>query len=491
MKYGNYFISKFFILTLSFSLLIPACSVNPVTGKKEVMLMSEAQEISMGKAYDPQVVASFGLYEDEKMQAFINEKGKEMGAISHRSHLNYEFKILDSPVVNAFAVPGGYVYFTRGIMAHFNNEAEFAGVLGHEIGHVTARHSAKQQSTQTLAQLGLIVGVIASKDIARYAGLAQESLGLLFLKFGRDDESQSDQLGVEYSTKIGYDAHEMANFFNTLDRMRGGSEAEQIPTFLSTHPDPADRQFKVAQAADKWQAGKPKSQFKINRDQYLKMIDGIVYGEDPRQGYVADNMFFHPELLFEFPIPDGWKTMNSPQQFQMAPDNGKAIMVLRLAEGQDLALAADKFLTENELVVVEKQSTKINGLDVIKTVADQPAGTDQSGNPTDALRFKTYFILYNDLIYQFMGLTRLNDYSIYERYFNNSLNSFKRLNDPNRINVKPDRIVIKTVNKTATLRETMLSFSMPQDRLDELSLINGMMLDDTVQKGSLIKIISK
>ncbi len=318
MNKGIFRIINYFILSISFLIIAESCSVNPVTGKKEVILMSEAQEISMGKAYDPQVVASFGLYEDEKMQTFINEKGKEMGAISHRPQLNYEFKILDSPVVNAFAVPGGYVYFTRGIMAHFNNEAEFAGVLGHEIGHVTARHSAKQQSNQTLAQLGLIVGVIASKEIAKYAGLAQESLGLLFLKFGRDDESQSDQLGVEYSTKIGYDAHEMANFFNTLKRMRAGSDSDPIPTFLSTHPDPTDRYQKVEEAATKWQAGKPQSNFKVNRDQYLRMIDGLIYGEDPRQGYVADNKFFHPGI--EIRISGSFRMEN--YEFSSAISNG-------------------------------------------------------------------------------------------------------------------------------------------------------------------------
>src|SRR5690606_2094200 len=132
--------------------------------------------------------------------------------------------------------------------------------------------------------------------------LAQESLGLLFLKFGRDDESQSDQLGVEYSTKIGYDAHQMANFFNTLHRVSVESGAGQIPTFLSTHPDPIDREVKVNQEATKWQAGTPSSEFKVNRNEYLRRIDGLVYGDDPRQGYVADNKFFHPELKFEFPV---------------------------------------------------------------------------------------------------------------------------------------------------------------------------------------------
>ncbi|WP_311136588.1 M48 family metalloprotease [Hymenobacter cellulosilyticus] len=137
-------------------LLASACSTNPVTGKKEVMLVSKGQELAMGQQSDPAVTAQFGLYPDQKLQNFINEKGKAMGAISHRSDLTYQFRVVDSPVINAFAIPGGYVYFTRGIMAHFNNEAQFAGVLGHEIGHVTARHSAKQQTNAIIGQVGLM-----------------------------------------------------------------------------------------------------------------------------------------------------------------------------------------------------------------------------------------------------------------------------------------------------------------------------------------------
>jgi predicted Zn-dependent protease len=143
--------------------------------------------------------------------AYINEKGKQMGAISHKPNLPFEFKILDSPVVNAFAVPGGYVYFTRGIMAHFNNEAEFAGVLGHEIGHVTARHTAQQQSKQILAQVGMVVGIVVSDVFRQFADLASNGLGLLFLKFSRNHESEADKLGVYYSTDIGYNAFEMAH----------------------------------------------------------------------------------------------------------------------------------------------------------------------------------------------------------------------------------------------------------------------------------------
>src|SRR6476469_8706381 len=137
-------------------LLIDACAVNPVTGKKQIVLMSEAQEVAMGQEADPQIIAQYGLYEDKGLQDFINQKGKAMAAISHRPGLNYQFRIVDSEVINAFAVPGGYVYFTRGILAHFNNEAQFTGVLGHEIGHVTARHSAKQQTNAIIGQVGLL-----------------------------------------------------------------------------------------------------------------------------------------------------------------------------------------------------------------------------------------------------------------------------------------------------------------------------------------------
>ena len=258
-----------FILIL---LLADSCAKNPVTGKRDLMLMSESQEIAMGKQSDPDIIKFFGLYSDKNLQKFIDDKGQQMAAISHRKNLKYEFKIVDSPVVNAFAIPGGYVYFTRGIMAHFNNEAEFAGVLGHEIGHITARHSAKQYSNAMAAQIGLTAGVILSPEFAQYADLAQSGIGLLFLKFGRDAESQSDKLGVEYSTKINYDAQEMAVFFETLDRLQAQSGGEEVPDFLSTHPDPVDREEKVAKLADEWKRKVKSSSLKVNRNNYLKMI---------------------------------------------------------------------------------------------------------------------------------------------------------------------------------------------------------------------------
>ncbi|MEL6926758.1 MAG: M48 family metalloprotease, partial [Bacteroidota bacterium] len=334
----------------------------------EFMLMSEAQEKAMGAQSDPAIVAQYGLYQDDKLQAFIDEKGQQMAAISHRPNLDYSFKIMDSPVVNAFAVPGGYVYFTRGILAHFNNEAEFAGVLGHEIGHVTARHSAKQYSKQMLAQVGFIAGVIVSPTFRELSDVAQQGLGLLFLKFGRDAETQSDKLGVEYSTKIGYDAHEMANFFQTINRLQKAAGAE-IPDFLSTHPNPVNRYNNVHQLADQWQSQLNKQNLDVNRNKYLRMIDGLIYGEDPRQGYVEDDRFYHPELKFTFPIPRGWKTANSPSAFQMGEPNGKAMMVLTLAQQQSLDEAANAFITDNKLKLINSKRVNVNGNNAIALLA--------------------------------------------------------------------------------------------------------------------------
>src|SRR5690349_19053588 len=234
--------------------LLSSCAVNPVTGKKQFVLMSENQEIAMGKESDPEIMAFFGKYDDPGLQKFINEKGQEMVRISHRSNLAYEFKIVDSPVVNAFATPGGYVYFTRGIMASFNNEAEFAGVLGHEIGHITARHSVIQQRNALLGQLGIIAGVILVPELSDFVEPMSAGMQLALMSFGRDAERQSDKLGVEYSTRIGYDASEMAEFFNTLARQEKAAGGEEIPEFLSTHPSPEERNVDVAKQAGKWKS---------------------------------------------------------------------------------------------------------------------------------------------------------------------------------------------------------------------------------------------
>jgi len=483
MKSLNYVIIMFLMASmLSFS----GCKTNPVTGKKEINLMSEKKEIAMGKQYDPSIVASYGLYEDTKMQKFIDEKGQEMARISHRPHLNYEFKILDSPVVNAFAVPGGYVYFTRGIMAHFNNEAEFAGVLGHEIGHITARHSAKQYSKQMLGQVGLIAGVVLSPGVRNNFQQIQQGMGLLFLKFGRDAESQSDMLGVSYSTEVGYDSEYMAGFFKTLSRMREGTQAETIPTFLSTHPDPGDRFNNVKKLTEKEQAKYPNKKFSVERDNYLRMIDGLIYGEDPKGGYVQNDVFYHPVMKFQFDIPRGWRTANSPAQFQMADPNGKAMMALTLGQGKTLEEAAQNFISKNELTLISSENGNVNGYRAIALVAEQVNQQDAS----QSVRILNYIIEYDGKIFQIYGVSQTSTFPAFRKTFKATMQSFDKLTDPAKINVKPKRISIKTVSKAGTLTSVLREYKVSSaEGKREHAILNGMELSTPIKAGTLIKII--
>lgn len=482
---------KLVLSTVIFSIIVLAgCVRNPVTGKKQFAVMSEANEIAMGAAYDPQIVAQFGLYENEVLQAYINEKGQQMAAISHRPGLNYDFKIVDSPVVNAFAVPGGYVYFTRGIMAHFNNEAEFAGVLGHEIGHVTARHSVVQQRNATFAQLGLIAGMIASPELAQLAEPASAGMQLLLLKFGRDAESQSDELGVEYSTKIGYDAHEMADFFNTLAR-KSAATGVSIPEFMSTHPDPVNRRERVNEMATEVQQSEGLTNLKVGRDSYLSMIEGLVYGEDPRQGFVEDWRFYHPALEFDFPIPNGWQYQNSPQQFQMAPQDGKALMFLAIASGSSLDEAASGLAQQYQLQVLSSQPTNVSGNNAIELIGQQVTQEATADTPagTPLVKVKIMLIQYGGLIYQIVGASSPADFNGYDNLFNSTMRGFKRLTDPEKLGRLPERLSVKQVTTSKTLAQSLQSFGIPSERHEEFAVLNGMLVTDVLPAGTNIKVL--
>lgn len=476
------------IIVIAAVLLIPSCAINPVTGKKQFMLMSESQEISLGAQYDPSVVATFGNYEDEDLLAFVKEKGAELGVISHRPNLEYHFKILDSPVINAFAVPGGYIYLTRGILAQFNNEAELIGVMGHEMGHITARHTASQQSKQQLGQLLLIGGMIASEDFRQFADYAMQGMQLLFLKFSRDNEREADRLGVEYSSKIGYDAHKMADFFNVLNKMQMESEHGGVPTFMSTHPDPGDRYNSVNRRTDSWQDSLNYASWTVNADNYIHMIDGMVYGEDPRQGFVEENVFYHPEMKFKYPVPNGWQLVNSPIQVQMAPEDGNAVIIFTLAKQNTPEEAAQTTLKDLELTILESNKTLVNGLPTIATVSQQVSQNQQTG-AEQTIKVLSYFITYNNLVYIFHGVAADANFNGYIPTFETTMANFAPLTQPSKLNVRPKRIKIQTVRNSGTLANAFRYFNVPQNQFEELALLNNMELTDQVIQGKLIKTI--
>lgn len=467
-----------------------SCAVNPVTGRKQIMLMSEAQEVQLGLSYDPQVLASFGEYNSPALQSWVQAKGTEMGKLSHRPNLEYHVKVVDSPVVNAFAVPGGYIYLTRGIMANLNNEAEFIGVLGHEMGHIAARHSVSQQTKQQLGTLLLIGGMIASPKFANYAEQAMQGLELLFLSFSREDEREADALGSEYATKMAYDGTKMADFYKVLIRMNLSEAEGGVPTFLSTHPDPGDRYNAVLRNTKAWQDSLKLPSYKVNGDSYLQMIDGMIYGEDPKQGYTMDNTFYHPELRFKFSYPLGWELTNAPTQVTVQPSDGRALMLFTLSNQKTLQSAVDTTMAMYGLQLQRSEKKTVNGLQAIVTLAKQPV-QDQSTGATGANAVISYFVQYGSVIYVFHGVSTEADFASYAPTMEASMKTFAQLTDQSRINVKPKRVYVRKAPRAGTLASTLSALNMPQNLMEELSLLNNMELNETVPAGKYIKIIGE
>ncbi|RYY14002.1 MAG: peptidase M48, partial [Cytophagaceae bacterium] len=409
-------------------LFLPLASLAPRPAAHPATVASPLQ----GAKPDPQVIAQFGMFENPKLQQYIATQGKKMTAISDRPG-DYGFTIVDSPIINAFATPDGHVYFTRGIMAYFNNEAQFTGVLGHELGHITARHGQKQQTKSTIASLGLLLGqVVAPRVMQSVGGLAQQGLQLGLLKYSRDAENEADVLGVKYSSKVGYDASQMADFFLTLERTEKASGGGSTPGFLSTHPNSADRYQRVKGLAAQAQQSLNKTSLKVNRDSYLRSIDGLVFGDDPRQGFVEGSVFYQPELKLRLPVPSGWKTENTPAQFQMSEPSGKAVLVFTNAPAGTVAASATSIAKQIGLASAQAQSTTINGFPAVTFEGDQAASSSSSSSTPAHVR--GYVIQDGQTNYALLGLSAPATFGTYAPQFDQTAQGFQRLTDAARLN---------------------------------------------------------
>ena len=464
---------------LALLIFLASCAKNPVTGNQNFILLSEEQEEQLGQQSDQQIIASMGLYDDPELQRYLNELGQEMVKVAHRPNLGYEFKIVDSPVPNAFAVPGGYIYFTRGILSYFNNEAELAGVLGHEIGHISARHSAQQYSNNVLTQTGIQIGSVLSEDFRKYSQVAQLGTSLLFLKFGRDAERQSDELGVEYSTALGYDAREMGEFFQTLSRLSQGEEGS-IPAFFSTHPDPGEREKKVAKLAER--AMKRDQVYEINRDSYLERIDGMVYGENPRNGFTDLGHFYHPELAFEFPYPAGWVLQNSNSLVQINPEDQSALIHFMVSNEESFDAVEKNLVEQYELTITDVESLRINNLPSRELHF-------RIENDQQVIVGRINLIAYDQKTYIFLCISSEDDYPRYDGAFERTVMGFRELTEVDKLNIQPDHLRIRKVSSAGTLKDILEAWSVKASRHEDTAILNGMNLDDRVESGTLLKII--
>ena len=459
-----------------------SCAVNPVSGRHQLMLLSENKETELGRQTDAQVVSEYGQYEDAQLNKYLNDMCRRLGKLSHRPGLAYSLKVLDAPVVNAFAVPGGYVYFTRGILAYLNSEAQLAGVMGHELGHITARHSAQQYTKAQLAQIGLGVGIILSETFRNYSRFAQLGIGMLFLRFSRDNEREADDLGVEYSSRAGYDSREMAHFFETLERLQPGTDKSGLPAWFSTHPNPEDRIRAVRERTAEWQEKLGLGNAKIDREVYLKKIDGLVFGDDPRQGYIEDNVFYHPELLFQFPVPKDWALQNTRSSIRMTSKDENAAILFSIAQQKTPEEALRTFAEKSKAVTVESGRNTVNGLSAQYLVSR--INSDQG-----TVGVMSYFIRKEDKVYVFHGYTALARFQAYQSLFRNTMTRFKRPEAPEKLRNSPDRIRIRSATRSGPLKIVLRSLGVPEKKVKQLAILNGMGLDESIPTGTLLKLV--
>ena len=256
-------------LMVAVALASLACATNPVTGQRQLSLVSESQEIQIGRDAARDAESSLGLVNDQGLQTYVKRVGTQMAAKSERPNLPWNFGVVDDPTPNAFALPGGFIYVTRGLMSLMESEAELASVLGHEIGHVTARHSVSMLSRAQLAQLGLGLGSVLLPDLQPAATAAGAGLQLLFLRYGRDAERQADDLGFRYARTQGYDMNEMADVFTALERAATLEKQSPLPTWLASHPAPGER---IVAVKERIAAAGPQTEPRVARAEYSERL---------------------------------------------------------------------------------------------------------------------------------------------------------------------------------------------------------------------------
>ena len=313
------------------------CSVNPVTGERDFVLMSEQEELALGRQHNQQILKAYRVYDDVDLQQYVQSVGERVARVSHRQNLIYRFTLLDSTEVNAFALPGGYIYITRGLLAYLNSEAELAAVLAHELGHVMARHSVRQHSFSTATTVlgSLIVAATGVRGVDQLTNV----LGTGIIRgYGREHELEADGLGAVYLAKAGYRASAMRDVIATLKNqelfdkklaLEQGREPRAYHGVFSTHPDNDTRLQQVLGQAGVVSNVPEEGAQDIK---FLRKIEGLTFGDSQEDGIIRNNRFYHPELNFKVTFPAAWLISNRPQSISASAPRNEAFMELTLQD---------------------------------------------------------------------------------------------------------------------------------------------------------------
>lgn len=468
------------------ALCLASCATNPVTGRRQVSFMGEGQEVALGQRMDPQIRQELGVYDDAEWQRYVTEIGSQLARGSHRPQLPWSFAVVDTPTVNAFALPGGYIYVTRGLLAHLGSEAELAGVLGHEIGHVTARHAAEQYTRSTSAQLGLALGSILFPEVRPYGDLAGTGLGLLALRYGRQDEIEADRLGAEYASRSGWDPAGIAGMLRTLGRLgEARTDRRGVPNWLSTHPDPATRVQEIEPVVARLRpAGGADA--REGRDAYLRRLDGLMFGDNPKEGLVRGRTFVHPGLRIAVEFPDGWPVQNAPSRVSATAPDGQQLMFLDVVpppREPSLGDVARRNMAAAGLRPIDGRPERLDAADAFVGTFE---GQLQSGGRVLA---RAAYIAAGSNVYRLAGVATERAFPGAERRFDEAIQSFRQLSAAEAERIRPLRVHLHTVGPGETWASIAQGPSAGNLTPAALAVLNGASAGEPPRAGDRVKVV--
>jgi predicted Zn-dependent protease len=467
------------------ALALTHCAQNPLTGGRDFVQMSEQQEIQTGAQVHQAVLKEYAALDNPALQAYVNEVGQRLAQQSPRPELPWHFTVLDSPDVNAFALPGGYVYITRGIMAYLNSEAELAGVIGHEIGHVIARHGVRQQGAPTAGGPGAALGSILVPGLDSQAGppLLQTLEQAWTAGYGREHEREADRLGAEILAKAGYNPQAMIEVIAVLNKQarfaaeqarRDGRQTRTYHGTFDTDPSNDARLQKLVGEAKRYTVAEPRE----GRSDYLQRMVGLYFGDSPDQGLIHNNLLLHEKLGLALQFPPGWQMQNHPDRVVATSPAGDALVELRPGPKNDQPLQ-----TLQQGIKLDAGARYDHG-----SLGGYPAafaaGAQQSKPVVVAA------VVFNGTQYLIAGKAR--DKTAYERErsaLRAAINSFRAITPAERKAARPYRLQLVTALPGMTMAGLARQSPLGADAESQLRLLNDLYPNGEPQPGQLLKIV--
>lgn len=472
--------------------VVSACSVNPVSGKRDFVMMSEDEEVRLGHESHADILREYGVYDDPELQAYVQEIGEALAKKSHRSHLQFKFTVLDSTQVNAFALPGGYVYITRGLLAYLNSEAELAAVLGHEIGHVTARHGVRQVSATKAANIGMSIGSILVPELQNslVSNILNTLSTALIRGYGRDHELEADRLGAEYLARSGYSPQAMIEVIGVLKNQElfdkqlakeEGREPRAYHGVFASHPENDTRLLRVVEAAEQYTS---KDASRIERESFLQKLDGLVFGGSEKEGVRRGNRFFHAELKMGVDFPDGWYVENSADSITGLPKDRAAKLVMRM-EKANRRMTPETFTYARLGVdtLDDDREFKVEGLEGYTGVTDIKTAM--------GMRKARIAVIYMDnKAYIFIGYAQQKgEFLNYDADFFRTIKSVRPLSESEKVMAKALRLKLLKVKAKQNMKELAAASVIPHHAEEQLRLLNDLYPSGEPSAGLTIKVV--